>query len=137
MSNYDPTIASERAKPIDTIRRRIKKFMFRRARINKREFLEATAIANSVWVSAVNHFAEKKMKIDAVSTIVGLYSLYEEPLSKFAGIHHKQMESYSYNPNTPLEIEAQSNEVSDYILEKLSAFTGVQKRKLNLLKENR
>jgi len=75
------------------------------------------------------------MKIDAVSTVVGLYSLYEEPLSKFVGIHHKQMESYSYNPNTSLEIETQSNEVSDYILEKLSAFTGVQKRKLNLLKK--
>ena len=108
--------------------------MFTRSRTNKAEFLEAIRVSDAVWREALHHFEERKLTIDAVSTIVNLYNLYEQPLSKFANLHSKQIEAYSYNPHASLEIEQQSNEVSDYILDKLSDFTGIKRRALNLLK---
>ena len=133
MSNYNPAIAKERRKPINTIKQRVKKFMFTRSRSNAKEFEEAIAIANAVWVKAVNHFAEHGLKIDAVSTVVNLYGRYEESLSKHANINSKQIEAYSYNPVVGLSIEEQSNLVSEYILDELALVTGVQRKKFNLL----
>lgn len=135
MSNYNPYIADERKKPIETIRKRLKKFMFKRSRTNEKEFLGAVAFANIVWRKSVNHFAEQNIKIDAVSTIIRLYDLYAEPLSKYANIHEKQMEAYAYGSEMQdADIEQTSYEVSDYIIEQLSVFTGIKRKKLNLLK---
>jgi len=133
MSSYDVTIPEERKKPINEIRRRIKKFMYRRSRSNKKEFLESIKIADSIWRDTVNYFAEKHLKIDAVFTILGLYNKYADEMSKYANVREKQMERYSYDANSG-EVEFTSYEVSDYMLEKLSKITGKQNKKLNLLK---
>jgi len=134
MSNYDPRVAADRKKPINEIRRRIKKFMYKRSRTNAKEYDEATMLANTVWKKSVNHFIDKQMKIDAVSTVIRLYDLYEDVVSKYANIHNKQMEAYAYGAYSG-DIELTSYEVSDYILDELSSITGVKRRKLNLLQK--
>jgi len=136
MSNYDNSVKEERTKPIAEIRRRIKKFMFRRSRSNAKEFHEAIAVANAAWQNAVNHFVGKGLKIDAVSTVIRLYDLYADAMSRYANIHEKQMERYA-NGAYSGDIELTSYEVSDYILDQLSAVTGVKRRRLNLLKGKR
>ena len=133
MSHYDPALAADRKKPINEIRRRIKKFMFSRSRSSAKEFHEAIAVANAAWENAVNHFADKNIKIDAVSTVIRLYDLYADAMSRYANIHEKQMERYA-NGAYSGEIELTSYEVSDYILDQLSEVTGVKRRRLNLLK---
>ena len=135
MSNYDTKLADERKKPIDTIRKRIKKFMFQRSRKNEKEFLAAVKCADVVWRASVNHFAEHKIKIDAVSTVIRLYDLYADVLSRYVNLHEKQMEAYAYKAElNDTSIEHSSYEVSDYILDELSNYTGVKRKKLNLLK---
>ena len=134
MSNYDPRVAADRKKPINEIRRRIKKFMYKRSRTNAKEFDEAIILANTVWKKSVNHFINKNMQIDAVSTVIRLYDLYEDAMSKHANIHDKQMEAYALDAYTG-DIEMTSYEVSDYILDELSTVTGVKRRKLNLLQK--
>jgi len=134
MSNYDPKVASERKKPINEIRRRIKKFMYKRSRTNAKEFDEATILANIVWKKSVNHFIDKNMRIDAVSVAIRLYDLYADAMSKHANIHDKQMEAYAFDAYSG-DIEMTSYEVSDYILDELSSVTGVKRQKLNLLQK--
>jgi hypothetical protein len=135
MAHYDPRLAADRKKPIDTIRKRVKKFLFRRSRISAKEFIECCAIADEAWQETVNHFVEKKISIDAVSTVIRLYWLYADALSKYANINDKQMEAYAYGGNINQEIEHASYEVSDYILDKLAHTTGIHRKKLNLLQK--
>jgi glycyl-tRNA synthetase beta subunit len=132
MSNYDPALAADRKKPINEIRRRIKKFMFTRSRSSVKEFYKAIAVANAVLKNAVNHFADKNIQIDAVSTVIRLYDLYADAMSRYANIHEKQMERYA-NGAYSGDIELTSYEVSDYIIDQLSEVTGVKRQKLNLL----
>ena len=134
MSNYDPRVAADRKKPINEIRRRIKKFMYKRSRSNVKEFHEAIAVSDAAWKNCINHFIEQNIKIDAVSTVVRLYDLYADAMSKHANIHDKQMEAYALDAYTGA-IEMTSYEVSDYILDELSVVTGVKRRKLNLLQK--
>ena len=129
MSNYDPAKQYDRKKPILVLRARLKKFMYQRSRSNQQEFLKAVMCADAAWRNAVNYFAEQKLAIETVSTIVRLYDLYAEPLSKFANIHDKQIEAFATNmsENATLELEQNSYEVSDYILNELAVFTGIQR----------
>ena len=134
MSHYDPALAADRKNPINEIRRRIKKYMFTRSRSNKKEFLEAVKYSDIVWRTSVNHFAKHNIKIDAVSTVIRLYDLYAHPLSRYANINEKQMEAYAYKSMLDdNDIEQSSYEVSDFILDQLATYTGIKRKKLNLL----
>ena len=137
MSEYDPRNPKENTKSINIIKARIKKFMFSRSRKNPTDFAKSVMFANVVWREAVEHFAQKKMTIEAVSTILGLYNLYEEELSKFANLNQKQMENFSMNQSdtTILAYEKNSCEVSNYIIDALAPFTRKERRKLNLLEK--
>jgi len=140
MSNYDPKLASERLKPIEVIRARIKKFMYQRARTNAKEFREALIYADRAWQKSIDHFAEHNYKIESVSTIIRLYDLYSKPLSRFVNLHEKQMEAFSMHQSkdVTVEIEQQSYEVSDFMLSELAVFTGVERvDKLLFLKGNK
>lgn len=129
LSNYDPKVARDRARPIQTLRARLKKFMYIRSRSNHKEFAEAVNYANIAWQKSINHFVEQKLKIEAISTIVRLYDLYEEPLTKYANVRAKQIEAYAMGitEDTTLEHETNSYEVADYIIEQLAAFSGVRR----------
>ncbi|MCX6076040.1 MAG: hypothetical protein NTW78_04045 [Campylobacterales bacterium] len=129
MANYDPTKAKERLRPITELKARLKKFMWTRSRSNKNEFFEAIQFADRAWQKSINHFADKKLSIEAISTIVRLYDLYEEPLTKYANIRSKQIEAFARGVTdaTSLQHEMNSYEVADYIIEQLSVFTGIKR----------
>jgi len=135
MSNYDATLADERKKPINEIRKRIKKFMYKRSRSNKKEFYAAIALSDTAWRECINHFAKNNLQIETISTVIRLYDLYANTMSRYANIHDKQMEAYAYCSSIQnVDIEQTSYKVSDYIIEQLSVFTGIKRKKLNLLK---
>lgn len=80
----------------------------------------------------MSHFAKYKLQIDAVSTIVKLHNLYEEPMSKYANIHEKQIEAFSRDmeKEITLKVEMDSYKVADYLLDELSKCTGVERVKI-------
>ena len=125
----------ENTKIITLLKRRIHKFMYSRSRTNKKEFLEALRISEAIWKQSINHFAKKKTKLEVISTVIRLHDLYSTEVSRFANIREEHLESLSANQSesTTQEIELDSYEVADYILNELSSFTGVERRKLNLL----
>jgi hypothetical protein len=129
LSNYDPKVARDRQKPILILRERFKKFMYVRSRSNKKEFLEAVEFADIAWKNSISHFVQQKLTIEAVSTIVRLYDLYEEPLTKYANVRVKQIEAYAagITNDTTLEYEMNSYEVADYIIEQLATFSSVRR----------
>ncbi len=129
LSNYNPAVAKERAKPIQELRARLKKFMYVRSRSNQKEFLEAIKYADTAWRNSINYFAAQNLKIEAISTIVRLYDLYEEPLTKYANVRAKQIDAYAagITDDTTLEHETNSYEVADYIIEQLATFSGVKR----------
>lgn len=129
LSNYDPKVVRDRAKPIVTLRARFKKFMYVRSRSNTKEFLEAVKFADIAWQNSINHFVKQKLTIEAVSTIVRLYDLYEEPLTRYANVRAKQIDAYAagITEDTTLQHETNSYEVADYIIEQLAAFSGVRR----------
>ena len=105
MSNYNPQHSDDRRKPILVLKARVKKFMFVRSKSNKQDFLKAIKFADTAWRNAVNYFAQQKLAIDTVSTIVRLYDLYSEPLSKFANINDKQIEAFAQNVSENVTLE--------------------------------
>lgn len=129
LSNYDPRESSDRRKPILELRARFKKFMFVRSASNKKEFLEALRFADAAWKKAIDHFVKYKLTIEAVSTIIRLYDLYEEPLTKYANVRAKQIDAYAAGiiEKTTLELEQNSYEVADYITECLAEFSGIRR----------
>ena len=137
LSSYDAKDRKENIKPIQILRQRCKKFMTSRSRTNYKVFLESVKIGDAVWQDTINHFASKNLKIEVTSTVIRLYDLYEAELSKYASIHSKQIEALAIHQTdvTSKDIEHTSYEVADYLLEKLGAFTGKKRRKLNLFKK--
>jgi len=135
LSEYDVKNPKENIKPIQILRKRLRKFMSSRGRTNYKIFLESVKIGDEVWKKSVDHFASKNMKLEVISTFVRLYDLYEDELSRFASIHNKQVEAFAIHQTSSLskEIEHSSYDVADYMLNELSVFTGKKRRKLNLL----
>lgn len=129
LDGYNPAVAKERATPIQILRARLKKFMYTRSRSNKKEFLESVRLAHTAWSNSIDYFAEQKLSIEAISTIVRLYDLYEEPLTKYANVRAKQIDAYAagITEDTTLEHETNSYEVADYIIEQLAVFSGVRR----------
>jgi len=128
LGNYDPKNRYDRHKAINTLRRRIAKFMFKRSRSNRKEFVQAIAYADKVWRDAVTHFEKQNLSIEAISTVIRLYDLYADVLSKYANINEKQVEAYAMSATgVSVDIEMTSYKVSDYILELLSDITGVKR----------
>jgi len=120
---------AESKKPIEILKKRIKKMMFNRSLSNYEEFKKAIKIADEVWKDTVNHFAEKNIAIVATTTILNLYTYYDDALKRFANIGDKQIESYLvFSGHTSLTLEQNSYVVSDYLLDKLEVFSGVEKR---------
>lgn len=122
-------VARERTKSIQELRARFKKFMYVRSRTNKKEFLEAIKYADEAWRKMVEHFMEQKLAIEAVSTIIRLYDLYEEPLTKYANVRAKQIDAYAMgiSEDTTLQLETNSYDVADYLIEQLAVFSGIRR----------
>ena len=128
LSNYD---YKECRGALAKIRKDIKKMMFSRSRTNAKEFEEAIKIADNAWRDTINHFASmnKKMEIEALTSVSWLYNLYEEPLKRFANISQKKMElaTMKISEQTQLHHEQNSYETIDYLIERLSESTGIKR----------
>ena len=142
LANYDH---KECRGALAKIRKDIKKMMFRRSRTNEKEFREAIAIADKAWRDTVNHFAklDKKMEIEALTSVSWLYNLYAKPLERFANISQKKMElaTMKISEATQLHHEQNSYETIDYLIERLAESTGIKrenklKTRFTIMKQN-
>jgi hypothetical protein len=133
LSHYDVKNPKENKKPIQVLRSRLKKFLFKRNRSNPKLYKEAILLANDIWSAAFEYFKDDKTPIELVSTIIRLYDVYEEELSKFANIHNKQIEQFALSNNVTRDCELNSYKVADYLIDKLSVHTDKKRRVLNLL----
>ncbi|MDQ1268415.1 MAG: hypothetical protein QG567_1765 [Campylobacterota bacterium] len=137
LSMYNYKVAKERTAAINTLRQRIKKFMYIRSRSNKNEFLRAVSYADMAWQTSIAHFVKHKFAIEAVATTLSIYSLYAEVIAKYANVREKQITAFArgMEEDIPLEIEQNSYLVTDFLLDEIAKFTGVQRRKLNFIKK--
>lgn len=143
LANYDPKKASDRKKPIQVLKARIKKMMFKRSRSNKKEFIDAVTISDVIWRKAIEHFEKQNVTIEAVAITIRLYDLYEPQLSRFTNINERQIEAFARGMDSH-HYEDSSYIVADYLIEKLAPFTGAKREnsqelqnKLAVIKQNR
>lgn len=101
--------------------------MFSRSRSNPKDFEISVKIGHAVWNETVDRFKTEKMAIDAVAIVARLYDLYEAPLSKFAQLTPKRIDAFTFGSDGKKDIEFQSYEVADYMIERLSEYTGVKR----------
>lgn len=103
-------------KPVEDMKRQVKKFMFRRSRTNRKEFYAAIEVGTNVWQRAIDHFAEQELKIDAFSTIVALWSSNADIFSRFVNLTEKRIEKFSMlNDNDILDAELSGYKVAEYL----------------------
>lgn len=103
-------------KAIMDIRVQVKKFMYKRSRTNRKEYVEAVTIGHKVWSDAINYYAEKNLKIDSFALVVALWSDQAELLARFVNLTQKRMDRFSLiNDNDLLDAELDAYEVADYI----------------------
>lgn len=125
LAEYNPAIQKDRAKAVDTLRGRVRKFMYIRSRSNKKEFLSALSYADRAWQNTMAHFAPQKQKLEIVATTIRLHAPYSEELSRYAGVHEKQIAAFAhgFENNIDLKIEQDSYEIADYLLNEIGEFT--------------
>ena len=123
----------------ELVKKRIGKYMRKRAKTNKKIFVDAIKKTDKVWQEAINHFAKQNLKIEAKSTIRAIYNYFEDVLSKYANVRSEHIERMLIFATDDAEAEHNSDLVVDFIVEKF----GLQKRKsafktrLAILKGNR
>ena len=109
-------------KPVEEMKRQIKKFMFKRSRTNTKEFMEAVRNGNEIWANTVDYFAEEKLSIDAFSTIVALWSSQAELLTRFVNLSENRIERFSMlNDNDRLDAEMDAYKVAQYLNKEIKA----------------
>ena len=117
-SMLDSIIAEfEKSHPaIMDLKSQVKKLMFKRSRTNKKEFHEAILLGHKLWKDAIDHHAEKEMKIDSFALIVALWSSQAELLKKFVNLTERRIERFSLiNDNELLGAELDAYKVAAYI----------------------
>jgi len=103
-------------KAIMDLKRQVKKFLYKRARSNQKEFTEAIRIGQKVWVDAINKFAEDEIKIDSFAIIIALWSSEAKTLTKFVNLSEKRMEKFSMaNSSDLLSPELDAYRVAGFI----------------------
>ena len=135
----DPNVNN---KSVAIIRANIKKMMFKRSRSNKKEFLEAVKISDTVWQETINNFFDKKLSLEVLTTSMRIYDIFEAPLTKFANVSHKKIEKMMMKVDERIDadIEANSFIIADFMIDRLSDFTGLTrdtsfKDKIEIMKQ--
>ena len=108
---------NESTRAINDLKIQIKKFMFKRSRTNKKEFLIAIKIGNMAWKKSIDHFAKESLKIDAYSIVIALWGKQSEILTKFTTLSEKRIEKFwlSSPQDHTLESEMNAYKVADYL----------------------
>jgi len=132
MLNYNPQRREERVESINKVRQRVKKYLSKKAKTNRREFTQALKISQEVWGSTIDHFEKLNVSIEATLTVTSFYNLYDIILAKQVNLTERLIEKFSCTMSdfTTLEIERSTKEVTDMILDKLAVYTGVHRREL-------
>jgi len=107
----------------ELVRKRAAKYMRQRRKTNKKYYFEAVMKTDKAWKDAVNHFADKNMRIEAKSTIRAIFNYFEEELA-YANIRSIHIENMMIHATDDAEAEHNSDIVIDFIIEKL----GLEKR---------
>lgn len=109
-------------KPIEDMKRQVKKFMFKRSRTNKKEFQEAVKQGNKIWVNTIAHFEEAKLSIDVFSTVIALWSSQADLLARFVNLNENRIERFSMlNDNDRLDAEMDAYKVAEYLNNEIKA----------------
>ena len=123
----------------ELVKKRIGKYMRKRARTNKKILIESILKTDKAWQEAINHFKKANIRVEAKSTIRAIYNYFEDVLSKYANVRSEHIERMLIFATDDAEAEHNSDLVVDFIVEKL----GLEKRKsafktrLAILKGNR
>jgi len=106
------------------IRKRIKKFMYKRARSNNKEFTEAIKRGDSVWRETLEFFRKQELKIDSFALIVALWSSNSGTMEKFVNISQAKMDKFCMlNDNDLLNAELDAYKVAEYLNTKIKGLT--------------
>ena len=81
----------ERTSNLEILSKRLRKFLLKREKINKKSFILATEFERVFWMNVTNKY-DKKTKILALDFSISLYSYYGEILSKYSDVSPKLME---------------------------------------------
>lgn len=90
----------------------------------------------SIWKSAVDHFAEQKITIEASSCILSLVNLDEKSLSKHYGLSAGKLGQWAKpsRRNDRIELEKNSNAVAKFVFNAVNELYGIEEeRKLSIL----
>ena len=129
MMNYNPKgHREERTEAINKIKLRVKKYINKKAKSNKRDFQRSLLIVKEIWNETLDHYEEVDLTIESVSTVIRFHAFYAEILSKNVGLTDKLIEKFSFgiSQSSTVEIEQNSYKMADMILNKLAVYTGVK-----------
>jgi len=107
--------AGDLNKSSELVRKRVAKFMRQRNKTNRNEFMEVIKKTDEAWRMTINHFADKKLKIEAKTTISSIYRKFEKEMNRFVNINDKHIEKFAIGATDDAEAEMNSDTVVDYI----------------------
>ncbi len=97
----------ERTANLEKLSARLSKFLHKRERTNRKNFIMATEFERVFWTNVTQEY-NKKTKILALDFISQLYSYYGEILAKYSGISPKLMQKIDL---LATDIDATSDEI--------------------------
>jgi len=132
LSNFEP---HERTKNLQILATRLKKFLLKRERTNKRSFIFATEFERVLWLNATDKY-DKHTKILALDFVCNLYDYFKDKLSRFADINEKLMEKISLlatdiecSSQDAYEMEQNDNDLLSTFITLFEPHSGVSLRK--------
>lgn len=101
--------AKESTRAILELRGQIKKFMFKRSRTNEKEFMAAIKVGDKAWQATIDQFKDANIKIEAVSTVVALWSGQADNLARFANLTQKRVDRFALMNDGAHDVEVEMN----------------------------
>lgn len=117
---------------------RINIFLEREREKNFSDSLVAIGITDNIWGKMVSKFIGKAYGVSAKYTIILLQSYYARDLNVYANLNEKQFMNLSLleeaDEEDIEEVERHSSEVADFIIDELSVYTSIKRKKKGWLK---
>lgn len=84
-----------------------------------------------VWKDAVDHFAERKITIEASACVLSLWNLDERPLEKHFGLSSSKIGQWAVPSKREdrRELEQASREVAKYVWSRVNELYGIEEEK--------
>ena len=138
----------ERTKLHDELHRRIGKGIRKQVKLYSETAVKVVAHeeGKDVWRSAVDHFAEREITIEASSCILAIWNLDEKALSKHYGLGAGKIGRWAKpsKRSDAAELDKASREVAKYVFNAVNELYGIEveekmsvMERIRLSKENR